>query len=218
MSSTTPPRAGRLSAFTLTELLAVIAIIGILAAILVPVVGSVREKARTTQCISNLRQIGISLLSYASNNRGGHLPRAALSEGRSVWDRWPDEGGARHAVGLGVLQYEGYIDGAAGRDVVGAQRSSVLDCPSITSGGWDSDVNWSDYYYNFTYGNDVAGGPVLAELARGKSVVFDFVSSSLNPLVHDRERGVNVLYADGAVRTLARDKFKTANRITAFDQ
>ncbi len=46
------------SAFTLIELLTVIAIIGILAAILIPVVGKVRASARSSVCTSNLRQIG----------------------------------------------------------------------------------------------------------------------------------------------------------------
>lgn len=56
--------------FTLIELLTVIAIIGILAAILIPVVGSVREGARASQCASNLRQTGQALLMYVSDNDG----------------------------------------------------------------------------------------------------------------------------------------------------
>ena len=47
--------------FTLIELLTVIAIIGILAAILIPVVSAVRDQARSVQCKSNLRQIGTAV-------------------------------------------------------------------------------------------------------------------------------------------------------------
>jgi prepilin-type N-terminal cleavage/methylation domain-containing protein len=54
--------------FTLIELLTVIAIIGILAAILIPVVGAVRESAKKAKCISNLRQIGLAAYAYAGDN------------------------------------------------------------------------------------------------------------------------------------------------------
>ena len=53
--------------FTLIELLVVIAIIAILAAILFPVFARARENARKTTCLSNLKQIGMSLLMYAQD-------------------------------------------------------------------------------------------------------------------------------------------------------
>ena len=62
--------------FTLIELLTVIAIIGILAAIIIPVVGRVRESARVAQQSSNMRQIGMGLRLYAEDNRGV-VPRPA---------------------------------------------------------------------------------------------------------------------------------------------
>lgn len=51
--------------FTLVELLVVIAIIAVLAALIFPVFASARAKARQTNCISNLRQIGMSIEMYA---------------------------------------------------------------------------------------------------------------------------------------------------------
>lgn len=58
------------SAFTLVELLVVITIIAILAAILFPVFARTREKARAVSCSNNLRQLGTAIKIYVSDNDG----------------------------------------------------------------------------------------------------------------------------------------------------
>src|SRR2546427_8248605 len=76
MRSPNPRKQG----FTLIELLVVIAIIAILAAILFPVFAQVRQKARLTSCLSNLKQLGSALSMYVQDYDEMLTPHL---------DRWP---------------------------------------------------------------------------------------------------------------------------------
>ena len=62
------------SGFTLTELLVVVGIVAMIAAVLFPVFSSVRRQARMTECASNLHQIGLALHQYANDSDGNYPP------------------------------------------------------------------------------------------------------------------------------------------------
>ena len=82
----TEKRTCRRKAFTLIELLSVVAIIGVLCAILIPVIGSLRDKVEVAQCASNLRQIYIAIRNYANENNDRILHSRRFND----YSQYPD--------------------------------------------------------------------------------------------------------------------------------
>jgi prepilin-type N-terminal cleavage/methylation domain-containing protein/prepilin-type processing-associated H-X9-DG protein len=81
--------------FTLIELLVVVAIIGILAALLMPALSGVRERAKQIACMSQLKQWGVALTTYTSDNEGIYPP---------------GEKGHGHGVYSGIAPYLGGLN------------------------------------------------------------------------------------------------------------
>lgn len=74
---------GKSAGFTLVEVLVVIAVIAILAALLLPVLSASQQRASTTQCLSNVRQIGLAMIQYADDSKS-LLPE---SGGTILWNQ-----------------------------------------------------------------------------------------------------------------------------------
>lgn len=83
-------RTHKVRAFTLVELLVVTGIIALLLAMLMPVMLQARQQSQTTECLSNLRQIGLAIQMYAGDNNGAMVPYCLFSSSSSspMHDSW----------------------------------------------------------------------------------------------------------------------------------
>ena len=110
--------------FTLIELLIVIAIIAILAGMLLPALNAAREKARTSSCINNLRQIGLGMINYGDDYDSWGIGYFRLYEAQE----WPALLGNKSAVALTFRQL-GYFDYEYPGTVSGTPKG-IFKCPS----------------------------------------------------------------------------------------
>ena len=129
------------NAFTLIELLVVIAIIAILAAILFPVFAEAREKARQTQCLSNIKQIATAWIMYTSDNDSKACPMQDTTW-TIWWDGRDDTWGA-----TGKFYYdEGYLSPYL-------KNEKINSCPSFNGKSYDRKS--TGYAYNVNLGGEV---------------------------------------------------------------
>lgn len=113
--------------FTLIELLVVIAVIALLISILLPALGKARDAGRTTRCISNIRQMGMSGSLYAMDNKDRLWPakiRTSTGTEYAAWARLPDPNDPTMAIP--GLAYK-YLDNAdkAGECPANKRRARV---------------------------------------------------------------------------------------------
>lgn len=132
------PLHTRCKAFTVVEILAVVAILGILAMLIFPLLGRIRDNAANAKCVNNLKQLGIAMNLFAQEHDGrlppimeADIPRPTFGNNVPTWGpTW-----AEYLVKM-------YLQGDKG----------VLHCPSRPS-TWG---NAAGYYPDFAYNGNLS--------------------------------------------------------------
>jgi len=196
------------AAFTLVELLIVIAIIGVLAGLLMPAAGSAIGAAQTTSCANNLRQIGLAVRLYGTHNDGRFPASGCPAAGEETKHWWLH---ALQSYGETALAYRCPADAAP--------EETFLDWEQTLPGDWKS-RRWTSYATN---GRMDTATPYLSEVRHASSCIYiceapthvrgaDHVHPELwlstqdvwNAVDYRRHQGrSNFLFVDGHVEALA---------------
>ena len=220
-------RLNRRRAFTLIELMIVIAIIGVLVGLLMPTLGKARESARRATCLSNLRQVHQSFLLFAEEY-DGRVPigyRAIQGKPVKQFNSMIYSGTSQKFCLFGMLYQSGYL-----------KQPEVFYCPSNSDP--QSTFNSSDNPWPPAVVPDKScfggyGGrpdvllpdellkdkktslmPRLADF-QSKAILADLVAVPARVDMRHRD-GVNVLCGDGSAAWVARRGFdKALNKCTA---
>lgn len=142
------------SGFTLIELLVVVAIIAVLVAILMPTLSQARENARSTVCLSNLRQIGVADQIYADENNDWNVPVYTVINGTTV--TWLKLNGFRSIMNLSTSP-----SGLPGVTTTAGVPARNL-CPNATYARETFNSGWNGYVWYSSYSPNVQGLPYNA--------------------------------------------------------
>ena len=209
----------RARGFTLIELLVVIAIIAVLIPLLLPAVQAAREAARRSQCVNNLKQLGIAIQNYADVN--GALPPTAMNTtvaaGVGQTNDFPlkarllsfmEQTAAFNALNMAQV----HNDAAGTNFPVRTMQINTLLCPSdgnvpigtTTAAGQTKQVGNTSYPNNIgtfarLYGNTYDGPAYEAGAALGATVTFSALTDGTSNTIMFSEwiKGKNEVTSNG---------------------
>lgn len=184
-------QAAKTDGMTLIEMLVVIAIIAILAAIFSPTVGMMQERSRRMQCKTNLREIGLAVKSYMDNHNDAFVSVPSYNLFGSIADKYREE--AQGAYSL-------FFCPSQDKDLpsLDDEFAENLSFPSSSN-------RWTTYEFN-GYLNGAINTHQYIEDPSICAYVYDypFYNEQYNP---HGDAGVNVLYMDWHVEWLPSEDY-----------
>jgi prepilin-type N-terminal cleavage/methylation domain-containing protein len=207
-------RFRRSRAFTILEVLVVVAIVGVLVALLLPTLSRARELANRARCMANLREVHRTLVVYATDNRG--VVPVGYRAGRKQWNSMVFSATSKKFCLFGTL-YEARL----------MPEPRVFFCPSdddprsqfaSETNPWPPGDPSKQVFCGYGFRPDhqlvdelhkTAGAfaPMLRSF-ENKAILADLTATPDRIDLRHRQ-GVNVIYNDGAAAWVHRSRFET---------